>query len=158
MTRAASLPFHGACTFFTVRLKKANSKLLVREVSALRAACRSAVSRFPFAIDTAVILPSAAHMIWQLPPGDVRYGDRWSMIKGQFTRAVWTDAQPGSSPWVKGYWHHTIKDREEYQTYRRMVLTAPVQAGLVAAPQDWLLSSIHRDARTGRDMAWELAA
>ena len=89
----------GATIFFTVNLAQRDSRLLVEQISCLRAAVRATRSDRPFHVDAWVVLPNHMHCVWTLPEGDSAYSVRWGAIKARFTRLV-TDAarRPGFSP------------------------------------------------------------
>ena len=143
--------------FFTLRLADRQSDLLLREVDVLRAAMRATRARFPFEIEAIVVLPAALHMIWRLPPGDADFPTRIAMLKSRFSRAMPmpADRTPGQirraekGIWQRRYWEHQLRDAADYARHREMIHLSPVHAGLVAAPQDWVHSSLHRDLARG---------
>lgn len=144
--------------FFTVRLLDRHSNLLVTEVERLRAAMRKTRNTMPFEIDEIVVLPSVIHTIWALPEGDTDFSKRWRMLKSHFSRGLPAadDLDPASirrrekGIWQRRFWEHHLRDDEDLAAHRHMILTAPVQAGLVARPQDWIHSSVHRAIRLGQ--------
>ncbi|MEQ1742399.1 MAG: hypothetical protein ABL869_07890 [Candidatus Nitrotoga sp.] len=64
-----------------MNLAERRSDLLVRHIDDLRATKKTVNDAHPFAILTMVVLPEHLHAIWRLPPGDVDYPLRWSLIK-----------------------------------------------------------------------------
>ena len=147
----------GGTWFFTVRLADRSSRLLVEEVATLRAAVALARARWPFEIDTAVVLPAEAHMIWTLPPGDSDFPARWRLIKSAFSRQMppVADLRPSLAKkgergiWQRRYWEHLIRDEGDLALHRHFCVTAPVRAGLVRRASDWPHSSLHRDRARG---------
>lgn len=142
----------GGTYFFTARLLDPASDLLLREVGHLRAATRATKTRHPLRIDAAVVLPAALHMIWTLPAGDDDYPNRWGMLKALFSKGLpgpepRTPAQikrHGKGIWQPGFESHLIRNPADFALYLDFIHSAPVSAGLVARPEDWLHSSIHR--------------
>ncbi len=160
MSQYRRLLVPGGTYFFTVRLEDRGSRLLTDRVDLLRAAVRLAQKRWPFVIEAAVVLPDHLHMIWTMPDVDTDFSKRWRMIKSTFSRHV--DGPEQISPskarrgekgiWQRRFWEHLIRDDLDFEAHRAFALSAPVQAGLVARPQDWALSSVHRDIRRGRTL------
>ena len=147
----------GSSLFFTVRLLDRNSNLLVQEIERLRHAMRKTRAAFPFEIDEIVVLPSVIHTIWTLPVNDQAFGKRWRMLKSDFSRGLPTAPNRSASAlkrrekgiWQRRFWEHHLRDCDDIDAHRHMILMAPVQAGLVARPQDWPHSSVHRAIRLG---------
>ncbi|WP_377508115.1 transposase [Octadecabacter sp. R77987] len=148
----------GATYFFTARLLDRRSDLLLREVGLLRNAVALTRKRWPFQIDAAAVLPDLVHMIWVMPADDADFSKRWRLLKSAFSRHVPPAANlPASYAargekgiWQRRFWEHMIRDAADLARHRRMIHAAPVTAGLVARPQDWPFSSVHRDGVTGR--------
>ncbi len=157
MTAYRRLYIPGGTFFFTVRLADRRSDLLVRRIALLRDCFAAAQARWPFSIDAAVVLPDHLHMIWTLPVDDADFSARWRLIKATFSRHV--DAPAHLSPslalrgekgiWQRRFWEHAITDPADFDAHHRLILQAPVQAGLVARVQDWPYASVHRDLRRG---------
>lgn len=144
----------GATIFFTVSLQDRTSDLLVRHVSALRAAVRVTKSERPFHIEAWVVLPDHLHCIWTLPEGDANYPTRWRLIKSRFSRAIAPGLKRPSQLlrqergiWQRRYWEHHIRDPSDFATHLNHCWTSPVKHGLVHRPEDWPFSSIHQDPR-----------
>lgn len=150
----------GGTYFFTVRLQDRTSRLLTQRVDLLRAAMRLAQKQWPFTVDVAVVLPDHLHMIWTMPDTDADFSKRWRMIKSTFSRHIEGPAEVSPSMarrgekgiWQRRFWEHLIRDDPDFEAHRAFALAAPVQAGLVARPQDWAHSSVHRDLRWGREL------
>lgn len=144
--------------FFTVRLVDRNSNLLVREVERLRHATRRTRVSMPFEIDEIVVLPSVIYTIWTLPEGDPDFSKRWRMLKSHFSRGLppaedrdlSTLRRREKGIWQRRFWEHHLRDADDIAAHRHLILTAPVQAGLVARPQHWPHSSVHRAIRLGQ--------
>lgn len=147
----------GATLFFTVRLADRNSNLLVQNIAKLRSSMRLTRTRYPFEITEVVVLPSVIHTIWTLPPDDADFSTRWRMLKSHFSRGLpapenrdpVTARRGDKGIWQRRFWEHHLRDQEDIDAHRHMIFSAPVQAGLVARPQDWSYSSIHRATREG---------
>ncbi len=143
----------GGTYYFAARLADTDSGQLVAEIDLLRDCFRLAMRRWPFAIRAACVLPAELHMIWTLPPGDAGYPARWRLIKSTFSRHLPPPAVPPSrsklrkgekGTWQRRYWEHLIRDAADFDRHAAHVLSAPVRAGLVARPEDWAHSSLHR--------------
>ncbi len=168
MTIIPLTPAAGSTVFSTVCLAHRNSDLLVREVERLRIAVRQTKQNHPFDILAWVTLPDHLHCVWRLPEGDLAVGQRWGRIKSRFTKSVrdadvdlvqdmktnaerlFSGSQPvqGAVPvWQKRFWQHHIRGAAEIEHHVQYCWNAPVRQGLVAQPQDWEFSSIHRDIK-----------
>ena len=144
----------GATVFFTVALAARGSDLLLRELPRLRAAVAGVRRARPFAIDAFVVLPDHLHAIWTLPEGDADYGVRWSAIKAAFSRGIEPGPRRAShlsrrekGIWQRRFWEHHIRNDDDFGLHLRHCWMDPVRHGLVARPEDWTPSSIHRDQR-----------
>ncbi len=62
--------------------------LLVRHISALRAAFRHTLADHPLTIEAIVVLPDHSHCLWRLPAGDDDFPTRWRLIKSRFSRQI----------------------------------------------------------------------
>lgn len=120
------------------------------EVTLLREAVRRTRAERPFRIDAWVLLPDHLHCVWTLPPGDCDYATRWRLIKARVSRAL----PPGPlrpshrrrgerGLWQRRFWEHHIRGEAEHAALLGYCWHNPVKHGLVAAPRDWLYSSIH---------------
>ena len=49
--------------------------------------------------------------------------------------------------WQRRFWEHHIRDEADYWAHVRYCWMNPVKHGLVARPEDWPWSSVHRDGR-----------
>ena len=125
--------------FFTVRLADQSSDLLVRHIDLLRDAVTLTRHKWPFVIESAVVLPNRLHMIWTLSDHDADYGKRWKMIKTTFNRhlpkKVTQKARAeGRWIWQRRYWEQTIETPEELATYLHLIWhasSAPKTTALV---------------------------
>jgi REP-associated tyrosine transposase len=123
----------------------------------LRGAVRKTRAKHPFRIVEIVVLGDAIHTLWRLPEGDGDFSIRWRMLKSLFSRDVAAPEDTGTMRlrpgekglWQRRFWEHMIRDSEDLAAHRHMILTAPVQAGLVNRPEDWAHSSVHRAIARG---------
>jgi putative transposase len=156
----------GASYFFTATLRDRRSDVLLRHVSALRAAFRAARDVRPFSIDAIVVLPEHLHTIWTLPADDHDYPARWKAVKSGFTRAVREAGEPLQCSskgeydlWQRRYWEHTLRDGEDVARHIDYIHFNPVKHGLVQKVVDWPHSSFHRYVERGvYPVDWGLAA
>jgi putative transposase len=146
----------GGTFFFTVRLLDRDSTLLTDYFSAFGEAMRQARVRKPFHVDAWVVLPSHAHTIWTLPPGDHDCAMRWRAVKIAFSKALNKAGLPGvrvagsgEAIWERHYRDHRIVDDEEYTALIDYLHGNPVRHGLCQHPADWQWSSVHRFAASG---------
>ena len=153
----------GGTYFFTVRLHDQTSDVLISHIDLLRDATRLCRSRWPFAIDAAVILPNKLHMIWTLPEGDADFSKRWRMIKTGFSRHAPVPAHVPPSHarrgekgiWQRRFWEHLIRDNEDHALHMHLIRSAPIHAGLARKPSDWPYCSLHHtnDRRGAKTIA-----
>jgi putative transposase len=146
----------GAVVFFTVTLLDRSSRLLVEEVDRLREAVRVTRSERPFGIRAWVVLPDHLHCVWHLPEGDADYATRWRLIKARFAHGLPVGARRRShlvrrerGVWQRRFWEHHIRDEDDLAAHLRYCWWNPVKHGLVATPEEWPHSSVHRDDRSG---------
>ena len=153
--RRAFVP--GGCWFFTVNLLDRRSTPLTDQIEALRDAARRTQERYPFHIDSFVVLPDHLHAVLTLPPGDADFSTRWRLIKSRFAQAIpkreWLSpvrkARGERGIWQRRFWEHLIRDEEDYAHHTEYCYINPVKHGLVARVQAWPHSSFHRDVRAG---------
>jgi len=154
--RRAWLP--GGTWFFTVNLaERRGNRLLVERIGSLRAAFRSIGLRRRFQLEAIVILPDHLHCIWTLPPGDTDFSSRWSLIKGQFSRAIEKSERISQSRsargergiWQRRFWEHLIPDDEDFNRHVDYVHWNPVKHGWAQRVADWPHSSFHDYVRRG---------
>lgn len=55
--------------------------------------------------------------------------------------------------WQRRFWEHHIRDEADYWAHVRYCWMNPVKHGLVARPEEWPWSSVHRDGRFGERVA-----
>jgi putative transposase len=146
----------GGTYFFTVTLRKRNSRQLVESIDLLRLAFRKTREAKPFEIDAMVVLPEHLHSIWTLPPNDSDYPGRWRSIKSIFTRelersGVLVEKRKDGSAiiWQRRYWEHTIRDAGDLIHHIDYIHFNPVKHGLVERVIDWPYSSFHRYVKQG---------
>lgn len=133
-------PVPGGTYFFTVCLQDRTSTLLVDHVELVWDAVRQCRQKQPFRIEAAVILPSRLHMIWQLPPMDADYAQRWRTIKTTFARQLPDSVRAGlggARLWQRRFWEQRVAAPSFHRDFVRLMTQAPVQAGLVRDAADW---------------------
>ncbi|HEX8896083.1 MAG TPA: hypothetical protein VF783_22370 [Terriglobales bacterium] len=147
----------GGTFFFTVRLLDPDSTLLTDHFSAFGEAMRQARIRRPFHVDAWVVLPSHAHAIWTLPPGDHDCSTRWRAVKIAFSKALHKACPPGARPdglsdsaiWERHYRDYRVGDNDEYAALIDYVHGNPVHHGLCEQASEWPWSSLHRFVAAG---------
>jgi putative transposase len=152
MIHDARQSFQSEKYHISVKLQDVESRILTEKVGLLRSAVRSCMARRPFLIETAVVLPSGVQMIWALPPGDHACGARWRQIQATFSRHAdepvgvchATDQNREPRVWQRRICITRIESQVDLARCRALILAAPVRAGLVARPEEWPYSSIHR--------------
>ena len=153
--RRAFVP--GGSWFFTVTLLDRRSDLLTERIDVLREALAATRRRYPFAIDSIVILPDHIHAIWTLPGDEADFSLRWCLIKARFARAIpdvehrsaVRDARGERGIWQRRYWEHTIRDESDFARHVDYIHINPVKHGLVTRVRDWAHSSFHRMVKLG---------
>lgn len=174
MSRYRRLRVPGGTYFFTVNLAERGRSTLVDNIAALRTAYRATVGDHPVFCDAMVVLPDHLHAVWTLPEGDADFSLRWSVLKARFTISLrragfsppselpvvqsgrYAGLKPGlrvakreQAVWQRRFWEHMIRDDEDYAAHVTYCRFNPVKHGLVAKPEDWPYSSVHRDIRAG---------
>lgn len=164
----------GATYFFTVVTYRRRCLFAdARNRRFLGASFREARESLPFEIDAAVLLPDHLHVLMR-PAECVDYSALWRLIKTLFTRRLLSDRDGASrctlpvaenrasrcilkdgrrrgeaSVWQRRFFEHTIRDQEDWGRHVDYIHWNPVKHGLVARPQDWKWSSVHRYIREG---------
>ena len=117
----------GGTYFFTVNLLERHpNDLLIRHIDVLRLAIKETRKRWPFHIDSWVILPDHLHCIWTLPEGDDDNSNRWRVIKQTFSKALpmierrsaVRVARGERGIWQRRFWEHMIVDDADYPKNR----------------------------------------
>ena len=62
-------------------------------------------------------------------------------------------AKKDAGIWQRRFWEHHVRGPAEHAEILRYCHVDPVTHGLVARPEDWVCSSIHREIREGRWVA-----
>lgn len=147
----------GATVFFTVNLAERGSRLLIDRITQLRGAVRQTKEERPFHIDAWVVLPDHLHAIWTLPEADHDFSTRWRLIKSRFSRGLSKGHVRASHElrnergiWQRRFWEHHVRGTSEYHTLVKYCWINPVKHGFAQKPEDWIYSSVHRDARQDR--------
>lgn len=141
----------GGTYFFTLNLADRGSDLLLRHMDDFRAVLAQVKRARPFALVAMVALPEHLHAIWRLPPGDVDYPMRWSLIKAGFSRRIGKGERIGASRegkrergiWQRRYWEHQIRDELDLARHVDYIHYNPVKHGWVKRPVDWPHSTLH---------------
>ncbi len=150
----------GAQYFFTL-VTENRRKIFTNDatINTLRQAFRNVMTKRPFIIDAAVIMPEHIHCIWTLPPDDADFSTRWRLIKTWFTKHC--DSKLRTPPsenrkhrgeqaiWQHRYWEHMIRDEVDYAHHVDYIHYNPVKHGAVPRPVDWPYSSLHRYIQNG---------
>lgn len=146
--------------YFTVTLAPRGTKVLTRDIAALRFAVRRTRLERPFGIAAWVVLPDHLPCIWQLLEGDAESSTRWRAIKARLSRALPPVARRKSHEarrehgiWQRRFWEHHIRDAHLWETHRQYCWVNPVKHGLVAHPRDWPYSRLHCDAAQDTQIA-----
>ncbi|MBD2577374.1 transposase [Oscillatoria sp. FACHB-1406] len=129
--------------------------------STLRASIEKVREKYPFLIDSFVLLPDHFHCILTLPEGDSDYKTRLRLIKTFTTKnfkeefnvelKTTTSRQKRQERnlWQRRYWEHAIRDEEDFARHCDYIHYNPVKHGLCTTPQHWRFSSIHRFITSG---------
>ena len=141
----------GGTYFFTLNLADRSSDLLVRHMDDLRTVLAQVKQAHPFTLIAMVALPEHLHAIWRLPPNDVDYPMRWSLIKAGFSRRIEKTEHVGASRaakrergiWQRRYWEHQIRDESDLARHVDYIHCNPVKHGWVKRPVDWPHSTLH---------------
>jgi len=152
----------GATYFFTVvteRRARLFENATAREL--LGNAIRHCQRRAPFESIAMVLLPDHLHALWTLPPKDVDYSGRWSLVKRTFTNG-WLARNGGErsrtetrkrerrrSVWQRRFWEHLIRDENDLAKHFDYIHFNPVKHGYVKSPSDWPWSTFHRYVAEG---------
>jgi putative transposase len=157
MSRYRRVKIEGGVYFFTLTLADRSSDFLVRHIDRLRRAYATAQKRYPFKTIAICILPDHLHALWSLPPNDIDFPPRWSLIKSGFSRGF-----PGSADrtrskiskrekgiWQRRYWEHAIRDDADLARHVDYIHFNPAKHGYVTKVGDWPHSSFHRFVREG---------
>ena len=148
----------GGTYFFTVNLlERYPNDLLIRHIDVLRQAVKETRKRWPFHIDSWVVLPDHLHCIWTLPEGDDDNSNRWRVIKQTFSKAlpmierrsVVRVARGERGIWQRRFWEHMIVDDADYAAHVDYYHINPLKHGLVKQVADWPYSTFHRDVASG---------
>jgi putative transposase len=157
MSQYRRAKIEGGVFFFTVALADRSSDLLVRHIDSLRRVYAFIQSRYPFETIAICVLPDHLHAIWSLPPNDAKFGLRWNLIKGRFSRGLPPGADRSVSKiakrekgiWQRRYWEHTIRDEDDLSRHVDYIHYNPVKHGYVCQASDWPHSSFRRYVARG---------
>lgn len=150
-------------TFFFTVVTDRRRPILTTDLgrSALREAMRTTREDLPFRIIAIAILPDHLHAIWELPPDDADYSNRWRVIKASFTklwrraggsttiRSVSRQKRGEQGVWQRRFFEHVCRDERDLKRCVDYVHVNPLKHGLVERVCDWPWSSFHRYGRLG---------
>ena len=147
----------GGTYFFTVALAARGTTTLTDEIGLLRSVYGAVTREHPVKTHAIVILTDHLHAVWTLPEGDDNFSVRWKKIMAGFSRHCQAVGQVSPSKarkgekgiWQRRFWEHAIRDEADFRAHVEYCWFNPVKHGLVAHPEDWPYSSVHRDRRVG---------
>lgn len=138
-------PLPGQTRFFTLRLARGGSRLLVDHIEDLRAAWAAMVADHPTVCGAMVVLPDHLHAVLTLPPGPRAVSVRWAQFRRDFAGRV-APAAP-ETVWQPEILIEPLPDAAAVNRAMATCWEAPVRLGLAKHPEDWPYSSLHRDLR-----------
>jgi len=147
----------GACYFLTVNLADRSGDLLIKHVDVLRNAFKTVKQKYPFHIDTIVILPDHFHMLCTMPSDDADYSERIKLIKYYFSYRIAKTERISKSCqkkgergiWQRRFWEHCIRNETDYRVHIDYIHMNPVRHEYVERVQDWQYSSFYRFVTDG---------
>ncbi|AOZ69987.1 hypothetical protein LPB142_12185 [Rhodobacter xanthinilyticus] len=145
MVALSRIPLPGQTRFFTLRLARGETDLLIREIETLRLAWRATVAAHATRCEAMVVLPDHLHAVLTLPPGPREALTRWRCFRDAFARTVRPDAP--QTVWEPEILAQDLRDEAEVNRHLALCWQDPVRHGLVRTPEDWPYSSLHRDLR-----------
>lgn len=120
-----------------------DSTALTDQIGLVRDAFAAERNQAPWETHAAVVLPSSLYLL-------ISMGTEGEGVD-RFRRLGETIARHSATP-LKFHWPiHTWIHRDALERVAREYFSMPVVWGLCARPQDWPLSSIHRDAEPWAD-------
>jgi len=127
-------------------------------------------AKYPFQLESIVILPDHIHCIWKLPENETDFSKRWQLIKMRFSREYNKRYNTTSSTtksrikkreasvWQRRFWEHWIRDEKDLQRHTDYIHYNPVKHGYVKNPKDWKRSSFHKFVEKGwYNLNWGVA-
>jgi putative transposase len=152
----------GGTFFFTVVTFRRQPFLCTDLARAhLREVFRETRGTHPFTIEAICLLPDHLHCIWTLPENDDNNAERWSKIKGCFTRNYTAAGGQVDEPhalrrqrgeagmWQRRFYEHWVRGEEDLRRHIDYIHFIPVKHGLVSRPSEWRWSSFGRYLRQG---------
>ncbi|ARN73852.1 REP-associated tyrosine transposase [Oceanicoccus sagamiensis] len=120
-------------------------------VDLLRHAFKKVKTRYPFTLESIVILPDHLHCIWVLPDGDSDYSVRWRLIKTEVSKRIAASVNTRGEKliWQRRFWEHTIRDENDWRRHMDYIFYNPVKHGLCKRPGDWPYSSFTHAVKKG---------
>jgi putative transposase len=142
----------GGCYFFTV-VTYERQKILDRSecIPRLRKAFSHVMEKYPFVMDSVVVLPDHLHCIWLLPEGDSDFSTRWRLIKRYFSIGINApvNRKGEKTVWQRRFWEHLIRNEDDWRKHVDYIHYNPVKHGYVTRPADWPHSSFQRAVDRG---------
>ena len=87
-----------------------------------------------------VLMPNHLHLL--LTPGDETSLEKaMQLIKGGSSYRIRQQRENKIQIWASGFHEATIRDEEDFEARRRYIRMNPVEAGMVALPEDWVYGS-----------------
>jgi putative transposase len=142
----------GGHYFFTVVTYQRRPLFEASEnVTLLRTAFKTIITKQPFTIDAIVVLPEHLHCIWQLPEGDANYSGRWREIKKHLSKRIGSkrNRRGEFDVWQRRSWEHLLRDEDDWRRHMDYIHYNPVKHGLAASPGQWPYSSFRKAVAAG---------
>ncbi len=89
-----------------------------------------------------VVMPNHLHLLLT-PGGDTSLEKAIGLIKGGSSHEIHRQRANKIQIWSSGFHEATIRDPHDFEARRTYIRMNPVEAGLVARPEDWAYSSIN---------------
>jgi len=112
-----------------------------RNATLLIEVMRSYVADGLFKIHEFVVMPNHVHILMTVT-GTMSIEKAVGMIKGNFSYRLKKEFGYLLTPWQRGFSEVRVDDRASFLAHRDYIAQNPVEAGLVARPEDYPYSSI----------------
>ena len=142
----------GGHYFFTLVTQQRRPIFTCSEYVALfKAAINKTKRKYPFSLNSIVILPDHLHCLWKLPENDNDFSTRWRLIKRYFSMEMNTsiNQRKEKEVWQRRFWEHSIRDEDDWKKHMDYIHYNPVKHDLVRAPGDWQHSSFNYYVKKG---------
>ena len=87
-----------------------------------------------------VVMPNHLHLL-VTPSGETSLEKAVQFIKGGCSYRIHQQRENKMQIWSSGFHEGTIRDMEDFEGRRHYIRMNPVEAGLVARPEDWVYGS-----------------